>query len=170
MDTLNAEAGAATKALNDAKKKEEERVVATKDAEAATIKAKAHKTVEEANEKRAASEAMLNKIDNALCSKHPGCSGLTGYCCPTLDTSKMKLGSTKLDGAVLGCCGAAIEVATETVVKMATSDPKPAQSQSFGVVSILLAAVSGSAVTAMVFKFSSDKGETNTPYERLVTA
>merc|ERR1712160_177386 len=97
-DTLNAVAGAATKALNDAKKKaeedaaaaslkekEEEKVVATKDAEAATIKAKADKTVEEANEKRAASEAMLNKIDNALCSKHPGCSGLTGYCCPTLD-------------------------------------------------------------------------------------
>jgi len=122
-DKLNAIAGAATKKLNDAKKAQEEveaaaklkqeaeeKTVAAKNAEAAKIKAAADKVVNEATAKKTAAEGMLSKIDNAQCKKHTGCSGLEGYCCPTLNTNKMHLGSTKLDGAMLGCCGSAMEM------------------------------------------------------------
>jgi len=122
-DKLNAIAGAATKKLNDAKKAQEEveaaaklkqeaeeKTVAAKNAEAAKIKAAADKVVNEATAKKTAAEGMLSKIDNAQCKKHTGCSGLEGYCCPTLNTNKMHLGSTKLDGAMLGCCGSAAEM------------------------------------------------------------
>merc|ERR1711920_269186 len=120
---LNTIAGAATKKLNDAKKHQlevaaaaklkeeaEEKTVAAKTHLAEKIKAAAEKSTHEANVKKAAAEAMLKQIDNAQCAKHAGCKGLTGYCCPTLNTNKMHLGSTKLDGENLGCCGAVAEL------------------------------------------------------------
>merc|ERR1711976_217719 len=110
-DKLNAIAGAATKKLNDAKKKAEEeaaaaklkeeaeeKVVAEKNEEAAKIQAAADKELREANTKKAAAEGMIAKIDNAQCTKHAGCKGMEGYCCPTLNFAKMHLGSAKLDG------------------------------------------------------------------------
>jgi len=173
-DKLNAIAGAATKKLNDAKKaseevaaaaklkeQAEEKTVAAKNAEAAKIKAAADKVVNEATAKKTAAEGMLSKIDNAQCKKHTGCSGLEGYCCPTLNTNKMHLGSTKLDGESLGCCGAAVEMAAQPSVELASSGDQTSSSNSgdFGVLSMLLAAACGSAVTAMVFKLSSPKEE-----------
>merc|ERR1711953_553404 len=120
---LNTIAGAAIKKLNDAKKHQlevaaaaklkeeaEEKTIAAKTHLAEKIKAAADKATHEADAKKAAAESMLKKIDNAKCSKHAGCKGLTGYCCPTLDTNKMHLGSTKLDGENLGCCGAVAEL------------------------------------------------------------
>merc|ERR1711870_109466 len=93
-DTLNDAAGKATKKLNDEKKHQEEvsaaaeikekaneKTVAAKNKEAATIQAEANKTVAEANKKKAAAEGMITKISNAKCSKHAGCTGLEGYCC-----------------------------------------------------------------------------------------
>merc|ERR1711948_120540 len=127
-DKLNAIAGAATKKLNDAKKKAEEeaaaaklkedaeeKVVAAKNADAAKIQAAADKELKEANRKKAAAEGMITKIDNAACAKHAGCKGLDGYCCPTLDFNKMHLGSSELSGASLGCCGGASELEIQEV-------------------------------------------------------
>merc|ERR1712038_1108741 len=88
------------------KEEAEEKTVAAKTHLAEKIKAAADKSTHEANVKKAAAESLLKKIDNAKCTKHAGCKGPTGYCCPTLDTNKMHLGSTKLDGESLGCCGA----------------------------------------------------------------
>jgi len=170
-DKLNAIAGAATAKLNDAKKKAEEeaaaaalsekaedKVVASKNSEAAKIKAAAAKVVNEATAKKTAAEAMLKKIENAQCKKHTGCATLEGYCCPTLNTNTMHLGSTKLDGENLGCCNTA-----EEMVEMATRDP----TGSFGIVSMLLAAAAGSVVTASAFKLSAGKKAATGPYERL---
>merc|ERR1712190_283104 len=82
-DKLNAIAGAATKKLNDAKKHQEEvaataqlkeqaeqKAAAAKDALAAKIKSEADAAVHEAQEKKAAAQSMLAKIDNAQCKKH----------------------------------------------------------------------------------------------------
>merc|ERR1712007_336637 len=126
MGKLNAIAGKATKKLNDAKKdaktqataaklkkEEEEKVVAAKNALAKKIKAAAGKAVNEAEQKEAAAKSMLAKIDDAQCSKHAGCKGLAGYCCPTLNTNKMHLGSQKLDGESLGCCTTSQELVAE---------------------------------------------------------
>merc|ERR1712066_876282 len=123
----NAIAGAATAKLNAAKKKAEEeaaaaklkeeaeeKVVAAKNEEAAKIQATADKELKDATEKKAAAEGMIAKIDNAQCAKHSGCKGMEGYCCPTLNFAKMHLGSPKLDGASLACCGSATELDTET--------------------------------------------------------
>merc|ERR1712014_424334 len=131
-DKLNKIAGAATAKLNDAKKKAEEeaaaaklkedaeeKVVAAKNADAAKIQAAADKELKEANAKKAAAEGMIAKIDNAQCAKHAGCKGLDGYCCPTLNFAKMHLGSAKLDGAQLGCCGSATEMNIETPIELA---------------------------------------------------
>merc|ERR1712083_1165882 len=82
--------------------------------EAAKIQAAADKELKEANAKKAAAEGMIAKIDNAQCAKHAGCKGLEGYCCPTLNFAKMHLGSAKLDGASLGCCGSSMELDTES--------------------------------------------------------
>merc|ERR1712050_629377 len=130
-DKLNTIAGAATKKLNDAKKHQlgvaaaaklkeeaEEKTVAAKTHLAERIKAAAEKSTHEANVKKAAAEAMLKKIDNAKCSKHAGCKGLTGYCCPTLNTNKMHLGSTRLDGENLGCCGAVAEIELDETIPL----------------------------------------------------
>jgi len=170
-DKLNSIAGAATKKLNDAKqdaekeaaaaklrKDEEDKIVAEKKALSAHIRAEARKTTAEATEKEAAAESMLKKIDNAQCSKHAGCAGLSGYCCPTLDTNKMELGSTKLNGENLGCCGSIAELAAET-----TAPAIP----SFHTVSMLLGALAGSSLTAITFKFFHGKETTNIPYERM---
>merc|ERR1711972_558501 len=137
-------AGAATAKLNDAKKKAEEeaaaaklkedvaeKVVAAKNKEAAKIQAEADKTVAEANKKKAAAEGMITKIDNAQCAKHAGCKGLDGYCCPTLDFAKMHLGSAKLSGPVLGCCGSATELNIETPTELAYADKHSMDSDSF---------------------------------------
>merc|ERR1712113_927707 len=133
---LNAIAGAATKKLNDAKKKAEEeaaaaklkedaekKVVAAKNEEAAKIQAAADKELKEANAKKAAAEGMIAKIDNAQCAKHAGCKGLEGYCCPTLNFAKMHLGSAKLDGAQLGCCGSSTEMVSDPV-DLASADDR----------------------------------------------
>merc|ERR1712176_1381544 len=141
------------------KKEAEEKVVHAKNELADKTREEAAKVVSEANQKEAAAKAMLVKIDNAQCSKHPGCAKLSGYCCPTLNTNKMHLGSQKLDGETLGCCGTSQNLATET---------QAPTTGNFGAASILFAAFSGSALTAMVLKFFPGKDSTNAPYERLI--
>merc|ERR1712217_881517 len=140
-DKLNTIAGAATKKLNDAKKHQlevaaaaklkeeaEEKTVAAKTHLAEKIKAAADKSTHEANVKKAAAEAMLKKIDNAKCTKHAGCKGLTGYCCPTLNTNKMHLGSTRLDGENLGCCGAVAEIELAETIGDSVADTNASSS------------------------------------------
>merc|ERR1712232_910975 len=138
------------------KRKAEEKTVADQNAEAAKIKAAADKVVEEATAKKTAAETMISKIENAQCNKHAGCASLEGYCCPTLNTNKMHLGSTKLDGEMLGCCGAAVEAAADDI-EMASSAPG-----NFGIGSMFLAACSGSAATAVMFKLLVGKQEMST--------
>merc|ERR1712066_776260 len=135
---------------------QEERIVAEKNELAAHIQAKANRKTAEARRKEAAAEAMLRKIDNAQCSKHAGCAGLSGYCCPTLDTNHMEIGSTTLNGENLGCCGTTAEMAAET-----TAPAIP----SFHTMSMLLGALVGSSMTAMTFKFFHGKETPNMPYE-----
>merc|ERR1712217_315874 len=138
---LNTIAGAAIKKLNDAKKHQlevaaaaklkeeaEEKTVAAKTHLAEKIKAAADKSTHEANVKKAAAESMLKKIDNAKCTKHAGCRGLTGYCCPTLNTNKMHLGSTRLDGENLGCCGAVAEIELAETIGDSVADTNASSS------------------------------------------
>merc|ERR1712190_485753 len=140
-DKLNDIAGAATKKLNDAKKKAqeeaeaaalqakaEEKVVAAKNAEAKKIAEDAAKAMATATKKKDAAEAVLKKIENAACAKHAGCKGLVGYCCPTLDFNKMHLGSSQLSGASLGCCGGASELEIEEVEKVEAMSTESATS------------------------------------------
>merc|ERR1712176_1384534 len=170
-DKLNEIAGAATKKLNDAKKDQEEtaaaaklkqesedKVVAAKNEEAAKIKAAAEKASSKALAKKAAAKEMLKKIDNAKCVNNAGCKGLQGYCCPTLNTNTMHLGSTKLDGENLGCCGGAAEMTD-------TASPKP--SGRLDLVALLAAAVGGSAVTAFAFKMSAKKASSDGAFVRM---
>merc|ERR1712003_571561 len=148
-DKLNDIAGAATKKLNDAKKKAqeeaaaaaiqakaEEKVVDAKNAEAKKIAAEAATAMATATKKKNAAEAVLKKIDNAACAKHAGCKGLEGYCCPTLDFDKMHLGSSQLAGESLGCCGGASELEIEEVegveAMSTASDNSEAAPQEFG--------------------------------------
>merc|ERR1712083_320883 len=144
-DKLNAIAGAATAKLNAAKKKAEEeaaaaklkedaeeKVVAAKNEEAAKIKAAADKELKEANEKKATAEGMIAKISNAQCAKHAGCKGMEGYCCPTLNFAKMHLGSAKLDGAQLACCGGSAELASEAADVTFAANEQIAESDGFG--------------------------------------
>merc|ERR1712004_269725 len=121
----------------------EEKVVAAKNADAAKIQAAADKELKEANAKKAAAEGMIAKIDNAQCAKHAGCKGMEGYCCPTLNFAKMHLGSAKLDGASLACCGSATELDTETP-DMTLADSHSVESDGVGVSAIILSAVCGS--------------------------
>merc|ERR1712187_258660 len=106
-----------------------------------------------ATKKKNAAEAVLKKIENAACAKHAGCKGLEGYCCPTLNFNKMHLGSSHLDGESLGCCGGASELESEEVEAMSTeASNREAAPQEFGVSSVFLAFVTGSAVSAAVLK------------------
>merc|ERR1712110_538950 len=117
----------------------EEKVVAAKNAEATKIQAAADKELKEANAKKAAAEGMIAKIDNAQCAKHAGCKGLEGYCCPTLNFGKMHLGSAKLDGAQLGCCGGSAELASEAAEET-LADTQIVKSDGFGSGAIMLSA------------------------------
>merc|ERR1712151_1085543 len=118
------EAGAAVAALNTEKAhalkekdaaaanaKREEDVVDHMEVKAKTIKSEADQEVKKAEEKKDTANSMLASIKKAKCSAHPGCKGLTGYCCPTTDYSHMHLGgiTSKLNGPQLGCCGGAEE-------------------------------------------------------------
>merc|ERR1712217_786400 len=167
-DKLNAIAGAATKKLNDAKKKAEaeEKVVAAKNDEAAKIQAAADKELKEANEKKATAEGMLKKIDNAQCVKHSGCKGMEGYCCPTLNFAKMHLGSAKLDGAALACCGSSTELDSETP-DVTLANNHSVESDGFGVSAIILSAVCGSALTMAGLRLSSRKEDQSSPYQTM---
>merc|ERR1712061_850326 len=117
----------------------EEKVVAAKNAQATKIKNEADKEEAEANAKKAAAERVLAKIDNAACAKHPGCKGLAGYCCPTLNFGKMHLGSAKLDGANLGCCGGA-EMESE-IEDMALIEDHTLESKNFDTGAMVLSAI-----------------------------
>merc|ERR1712056_167488 len=99
-----------------------------KRAEAAKIQAAADKELKEANTKKATAEAMIKKIENAACAKHAGCKGLVGYCCPTLNTNKMHLGSSQLSGASLGCCGGASELEIKEVEEVEAMSTESANS------------------------------------------
>merc|ERR1711920_1074937 len=177
-DKLNAMGGAATAKLNDAKKKAEEeaaaaklkqdaeeKVVAAKKAEAAKIKDEADKEEAEATAKKKAAERVLAKIDNAACAKHSGCKGLVGYCCPTLNFAKMHLGSAKLDGANLGCCGGA-EMESE-VEDMAFVGDRTVESNSFGAGAMVLSAIRGSALTLAAVRLSTRKEDQTETYQSM---
>merc|ERR1712050_645357 len=144
---------------------ENKKAAAAKDALAAKIKSEADAAVKEANLKKAAANSMLAKIDNAQCKKHKACKGLVGYCCPTLNFGKMHLGSAKLDGESMVCCGAAEELANAPSLDREIE----ASSHGFGVISLLVAAATGSLMTALVLQMSMRK-EDKKGYERLVAA
>merc|ERR1712187_72974 len=124
----------------------EEKVVAAQNEKAAKIKAAADEELKDANEKKATAEGMLSKIENAQCAKHPGCKGMAGYCCPTLNFAKMHLGSAKLDGAVLACCGTSTELDSLPPIA-ALADDHGIKSSGFGAGAIMLSAVCGSVLT-----------------------
>merc|ERR1712083_910367 len=140
--------------------KAEEKVVTAKTAEANKIAAEAATAMATATKKKNAAEAVLKKIDNAACSKHAGCKGLEGYCCPTLNFNKMHLGSSHLDGESLGCCGGASELEIEDVEQVeAMPTESDNNAQAFGLSSVFLAFVTGSTVSAVVLKaFSRQPG------------
>merc|ERR1712217_461161 len=183
-DKLNDIAGAATKKLNDAKKKAqeeaaaaaikakaEEKVVAAKTAEADKIAAEAAKATATATKKKNAAEAVLKKIDNAACAKHAGCKGLEGYCCPTLNFNKMHLGSSHLDGESLGCCGGASELEIEDVEEVeALSTESDTSAQQFGLSSVFLVFVAGSAVSAAALKAPSRRTGNDVDYQNMPAA
>merc|ERR1712083_703028 len=151
--------------------KAEEKVVAAKTAEADKIAAEAATAMATATKKKNAAEAVLKKIDNAACAKHAGCKGLEGYCCPTLDFNKMHLGSSHLDGESLGCCGAASELESEEVEEVEAMSTKAANSaQEFGLSSVFLAFVTGSAVGAAVLKVSSRRPGNDAEYQNMPAA
>jgi len=179
-DKLNEIAGAATKKLNDEKKHQEEvaaaaeikeeaneKIVEANNKEAAKIKAAADKKVQEANEKKAAAEGMISKINNAQCKKHEACKHLDGYCCPTIDFSTTHLGSTKLNGPVLGCCGTATELNIETPTELAAVGDHSTQSDGFGASAMLLSALCGSALTMAALRISKRKEEQGASYQTM---
>merc|ERR1712083_948526 len=151
--------------------KTEEKVVAAKTAEANKIAAEAATAMATATKKKNAAEAVLKKIDNAACSKHAGCKGLEGYCCPTLNFNKMHLGSSHLDGESLGCCGGASELESEEVEAMSTeASNREAAPQEFGLSSVFLAFVTGSAVSAAVLKSFSRPAGNDAEYQNMAAA
>merc|ERR1711920_1162412 len=170
-DKANKIAGAATAKLNEAKKhaedvaaaaaikqKAQEKIVQNANDEVTKIESLATEKKQEALAKESAAQSMIKKIENAQCSKHAGCKGLTGYCCPTLNTNKMHLGSQKLDGENLGCCGAAEEI------EAMSTEPETTR---FSAVSImLLSAMAGSALTVAAVKLLSGK-DTSNAYGRM---
>merc|ERR1712113_596407 len=123
------------------------------------IQAAADKELKEANKKKAAAEGMISKINNAQCSKHAGCKGLEGYCCPTLNFAKMHLGSAKLSGPVLGCCGTATELNMETSTKLEAVGDHNTESDGFGASAILFSALFGSALTMAPLRLWKRKEE-----------
>merc|ERR1712190_29024 len=185
-DKLNAVAGAAVKKLNDEKKtaqeaaaaaaikaKAEEAVVAAKKKEAAEIRAEADKAEASAKKKKEEAESMVEKIKNADCKKHPGCKGLAGYCCPTLNFNQMHLGSVKLAGAKLGCCNSATEIEDETALELGSEAPhsNSIELQPFELfTSIIFAFVAGSVLTGMVSKFSATRAGNRAEYQSLAAA
>merc|ERR1711953_695392 len=132
------------------KEQAEQKAAAAKDALAAKIKSEADAAVKEAKHKKEAAKSMLAKIDNAQCKKHKACKGLVGYCCPTLNFGKMHLGSAKLDGESMVCCGTAEELANAPSLDREIE----ASSHGFGVISLLVAAATGSLMTALVLQMS----------------
>merc|ERR1712137_548709 len=155
------------KKLNDAKKKAEEEAAAAKlKEEAAKIQAAADKELKEANAKKAAAEGMIAKIDNAQCAKHTGCKGLEGYCCPTLNFAKMHLGSAKLDGAQLGCCGGTTELDAEAV-GVTLADTRIDESDGFGAGAMVLSAMCGSAMTLAAFRLLARRDDQGAPYQTM---
>merc|ERR1711948_31066 len=124
-----------------------------------------------ATKKKDAAEAVLKKIDNAACAKHAGCKGLDGYCCPTLDFNKMHLGSSELSGASLGCCGGASELEIQEVEEVDAMSTESANSaQEFGLSSVLLAFVTGSAVSAAAVKAFSRQTGNDAGYQNIPAA
>merc|ERR1712066_148033 len=154
--------------------KAEERVVASKNAEAKKVAAEAATAQATATKKKNTAEAVLKKIENAACAKHAGCKGLEGYCCPTLNFNKMHLGSSHLDGESLGCCGGASELEIEEVEAVEAMPTKlnsgEAAPQEFGLSSVFLAFVTGSAVSAAVLKASSRKAGHHAEYQSMPAA
>merc|ERR1712083_180738 len=148
---------------------QEEGVVDKMEVKAKTIKSEADHEVKKANEKKDAANSMLASIKKAKCSAHPGCKGLAGYCCPTIDYSHMHMGGTssKLDGPQLGCCGGA-EEAIEAVEVQAAEIEAAGEPQSAGLfASVFAAFVAGSAVTAAVFKLTSAKEKNDAVYQHM---
>merc|ERR1712176_1310811 len=132
--------------------KAEEKIVASKKEQAKEIADKAAAAIASAKAKMNAANAMLKKIDNAQCSKHAGCKGLAGYCCPTLNFNNMHMGSTELAGPVLGCCGSMEE---EDLEEVEGPEEQAAEAPQSGLIaSVFLAFASGSAVTALAFKLA----------------
>merc|ERR1712183_805736 len=132
--------------------------------EAAKIQAAADKELAEANEKKATAEGMIAKIDNAQCAKHTGCKGLEGYCCPTLNFAKMHLGSAKLDGAKLGCCGSEME--TEAAA-LALAGDRTVESEGLGSGAMVLSAMCGSALTLAALRLSTRKEDQSETYQTM---
>merc|ERR1711972_1269334 len=175
-------AGAAVAALNKEKAvalrekdvaaanaKQEEGVVDSMEVKAKTIKSEADAEIKKANDKKDAANAMLASIKKAKCSAHPGCKGLAGYCCPTIDYSHMHLGGTssKLSGPQLGCCGGT-EEELEAVEVQASETQSASEPQSAGLfTSVFAAFVAGSAVTAAVFKLTSAKDKNDAVYQHM---
>merc|ERR1712190_419706 len=176
-------AGAAVEALNKEKArflkeqdiaaanaKQEEDIVDSMEVKAKTIKSAADEEVKKANQKKDAANNMLAKIKKARCSAHPGCKGLVGYCCPTIDYSHMHLGgvSSKLNGPVLGCCGGTEEAIEAVEVEPAEIEAAGEQQSAGLFASVLAAFVAGSAVTAVVFKLTSAKDKNDAVYRHMV--
>merc|ERR1712217_235884 len=109
---------------------------------------------------------MIAKIDNAQCTKHAGCKGMDGYCCPTLNFAKMHLGSAKLDGAQLACCGGSAELASEPAYEK-FADNKIIESDGFGLGGMLLAAICGSSLTLAALQLSRRKEDQTATYQTM---
>merc|ERR1712151_243144 len=97
--------------------------------------------------------------------------GLDGYCCPTLDFNKMHLGSSELSGASLGCCGGASELEIQEAEEVeAMSTESASGSQEFGLSSVFLAFVTGSAVSAAALKAFSRQAGNDAEYQNMPAA
>merc|ERR1711920_953956 len=155
------------------KAKAEEAVVAAKKKKAADIQAEADEAEARAKKKKEKAEEMVAKIKNAKCAQHPGCKGLQGYCCPTLDFNHMHLGNVKLAGENLGCCNNAAESEAETVLELGSeaTHSNSIELQPFELfTSIIFAFVAGSVLTGMVSKFSGTRASTRADYQCLAAA
>merc|ERR1712039_91253 len=128
---------------------------------AAQSKARADAAAASAKAKRDAADDMLKKIDNSQCKKHSGCANLEGYCCPTLNFNSMHLGSAKLAGVSLGCCGAAEEIETAAVESAPTSQPTGF------LASVFMAFAGGIAVGYSALKLSSTQKGNDAGYKHL---
>merc|ERR1711870_216202 len=116
--------------------------------------------------KKATAEGMIAKIDNAQCTKHAGCKGMDGYCCPTLNFAKMHLGSAKLDGAQLACCGGSAELAAE-LASETFADKKIVESDGFGSGAMMPSAMFGSTLTLAALKLAGRKEDEGATYQTM---